>query len=224
METKLFLVPTPIGNMGDITIRGLEILKSVDLILAEDTRHSGKLLKHYEITTPMRSFHMHNEHKILDSLLAQLQSGLGQRMALITDAGTPGISDPGYLMAKACIGANIPFEVLPGANAFVPALIQSGLPAHNFAFEGFLPAKKGRKTSLERLSQEQRTIILYESPYKIIKTLKDIKEYWGDRQVSVSRELTKKFEETLRGTVSEMLTHFDRTAPKGEFVIVINGR
>lgn len=222
MEAKLFLVPTPIGNMGDITLRGLEVLKTVDLILAEDTRHSSKLLNHYEITTPMRSFHMHNEHKVVDSLVAQLQSG--QRMALISDAGTPGISDPGYLMAKACIEANVHFEVLPGANAFVPALVQSGLPAHSFVFEGFLPPKKGRKTTLERLATEERTIILYESPYKLIKTLTEIREYWGDRYISVSRELTKKFEETIRGTVGEVLTHFSQNGPKGEFVLVIHGR
>lgn len=222
METKLFLVPTPIGNMGDITIRSLEVLKSVDLILAEDTRHSGKLLNHYEIGTQMRSFHMHNEHKIINQLIDELKAG--KTMALITDAGTPGISDPGYLMAKACIDEGIPFEVLPGANAFVPALIQSGLPAHNFVFEGFLPQKKGRRTALERLANEERTIVLYESPYKLLKTLKDIREYWGERQVSVSRELTKKFEETVRGTVSELIVHFEDKPPKGEFVLAIGGR
>lgn len=222
METKLFLVPTPIGNLGDITIRGLEVLKSVDLILAEDTRHSGKLLNHYEIGTQMRSFHMHNEHKIINQLIDELKAG--KTMALITDAGTPGISDPGYLMAKACIDEGIPFEVLPGANAFVPALIQSGLPAHNFVFEGFLPQKKGRRTALERLANEERTIVLYESPYKLLKTLKDIREYWGERQVSVSRELTKKFEETVRGTVSELIVHFEGKPPKGEFVLAIGGR
>lgn len=221
MDAKLFLVPSPIGNLADITIRALEVLKTVDLILAEDTRHSKKLLNHYEIETGMRSFHMHNEHKIIDDLVSQLKHGT--TMALISDAGTPGISDPGYLLAKACIEHEIDFEVLPGATAFVPALILSGLPAHSFAFEGFLPVKKGRKTKFEKLASETRTMVFYESPHKLLRTLTDIKSYWGERQVAVSRELTKHFEENIRGSVSELISHFEQTAPKGEFVLVVEG-
>lgn len=221
MDAKLFLVPSPIGNLADITIRALEVLKTVDLILAEDTRHSKKLLNHYEIETGMRSFHMHNEHKIIDDLVSQLKHGT--TMALISDAGTPGISDPGYLLAKACIEHEIDFEVLPGATAFVPALILSGLPAHSFAFEGFLPVKKGRKTKFEKLASETRTMVFYESPHKLLRTLTDIKSYWGERQVAISRELTKHFEENIRGSVSELISHFEQTAPKGEFVLVVEG-
>ncbi|MBI1184169.1 16S rRNA (cytidine(1402)-2'-O)-methyltransferase [bacterium] len=221
METQLYLVPTPIGNMGDITLRALEVLKQVDLVLAEDTRQSRKLLDHYEIATPMRAFHMHNEHHVLADIVAQLQRGV--KMAMVTDAGTPGISDPGYLLSRACIDAEIDFEVLPGATAFVPAIVLSGLPAHNFVFEGFLPVKKGRKTAFERLATETRTLILYESPHKLLKTLRDIKAYWGERRVSVSRELSKKFEETLRLPVSEMIAHFEAQPPKGEFVLVVEG-
>lgn len=221
MEAKLFLIPSPIGNLGDITLRSLETLKNVDVILAEDTRHSKKLLDHYQISTPMRSFHMHNEHKVLNEIVEQLKAGT--KMGLITDAGTPGISDPGYLLAKACIDHEIEFEVLPGATAFVPAIILSGLPAHNFVFEGFLPVKKGRKTKFETLKNEPRTIVLYESPHKLIRTLKDIGLYWGERNVSVSRELTKHYEETRRGTVNELISHFEQTPPKGEFVLVVEG-
>lgn len=221
METKLYLVPTPIGNLEDITVRALTILKQVDLVLAEDTRHSKKLLDHYEITTPMRSFHMHNEHKIVDAIIDELKGG--RTMALVTDAGTPGISDPGYLLARACIQNNVDFESLPGATAFVPALVLSGMAAHAFVFEGFLPVKKGRKTAFERLAIENRTIILYESPHKLLRTLNDIKSYWGNRMMSVSRELTKKFEETRRATVEEQIAHFSTHAPKGEFVLVIEG-
>lgn len=221
LERSLYLVPTPIGNMSDMTYRSVEVLKSVDLVLAEDTRHSKYLLTHYGITTPMRSFHMHNEHKILDEMIDQLNRGV--KMALITDAGTPGISDPGFLLARACIENDIEFEVLPGATSFVPALIQSGLAAHSFAFEGFLPVKKGRKTTLEKLAKEDRTVILFESPYKLVKTLADIKLLFGDRRVSVSRELSKKFEQTIRGSISEVILHFKSNAPKGEFVIVVEG-
>ena len=221
MEAKLFLIPSPIGNLGDITVRGLETLKSVDLILAEDTRHSKKLLSHYSVETPMRSFHMHNEHKVLPEIIEQIKAG--KRMALITDAGTPGISDPGYLLARACIDHEIDFEVLPGATAFVPALIQSGLPNHNFTFEGFLPVKKGRKTKFEALKNELRTMVFYESPHKLLRTLRDIQAYWGNRQISISRELTKHFEETIRGSVDELILHFEQTPPKGEFVLVVQG-
>jgi len=221
MDAKLFLVPSPIGNLADITIRALEVLKTVDVILAEDTRHSKKLLNHYEIETGMRSFHMHNEHKIIDDLVVQLKHGT--TMALISDAGTPGISDPGYLLAKACIEHNIDFEVLPGATAFVPALILSGLPAHSFAFEGFLPVKKGRKTKFEKLALESRTMVFYESPHKLLRTLNDIKSYWGNRRVAVSRELTKHFEENIRGSVTELISHFEQTPPKGEFVLIVEG-
>ena len=221
MDTRLYLVPTPIGNLEDITFRAVNILKSVDLSLAEDTRHSKRLLDHYEIETPMRSFHMHNEHKIVDVIVEELKSG--KTMALVSDAGTPGISDPGFLLARACIKNNVDFESIPGATAFVPALVLSGLAAHSFAFEGFLPVKKGRKTAFERLATESRTIILYESPHKLIRTLNDIQTYWGDRVVSVSRELTKKFEETRRATVGEHLTYYNTHAPKGEFVLVVEG-
>lgn len=221
MDTQLFLVPSPIGNLADITLRSLKVLKSVDLVLAEDTRHSRKLLDHYEIDKSMRSFHMHNEHKVVGEIIAQLQAGT--KMALLSDAGTPGISDPGYLLAKACIEHDVAFEVLPGATAFVPALILSGLPAHNFVFEGFLPVKKGRKTKFETLATESRTMIFYESPHKLLRTLNDIKQYWGERNIGVSRELTKHFEETLRGTTSELISHFEQTPPKGEFVLVVEG-
>ena len=220
--TALYLVPTPIGNLGDLTIRSLEILKSVDLILAEDTRHSRKLLDHYDVITPMRPFHQHNEHRLVDEIADQLIQG--RRMALVSDAGTPGISDPGYLLARKCIERGIKFEVLPGATAIIPALILSGLPNHNFVYEGFMPVKKGRSTAFTRLADEARTIILYESPHKIIRTLSDILSYWGDRQVAVCRELTKKFEECRRGPVSEHLEHFESHAPKGEFVLAVEGK
>jgi 16S rRNA (cytidine1402-2'-O)-methyltransferase len=221
LDRSLYLVPTPIGNMADITYRSVEVLKRVDLILAEDTRHSKHLLDHYEVTTPMRSFHMHNEHKVLEEMIGQLNRGV--KMALISDAGTPGISDPGFLLARACIQHGIEFEVLPGATSFVPALIQSGLAAHSFAFEGFLPVKKGRKTTLERLVKEERTLILFESPYKLLKTLNDIQGFFGERRISVSRELSKKFEQTVRGTTLEVIEHFKTNPPKGEFVIVVEG-
>jgi len=220
---KLFIVPTPIGNLEDITLRAISTLKSVDLILAEDTRTSGKLLKHFEISTPMQSYHMHNEHKILDRIIEKLKSGF--EIALISDAGTPAISDPGFLLTRACVAEQISVECLPGATAFVPALVNSGLPNDRFIFEGFLPIKKGRQTRLKLLADEERTIVLYESPHKLNKTLEQICLFFGeDRQISISRELTKLFEETRRGTAKELLDHYSKAAVKGEIVIVISGR
>ena len=220
--SKLYIVPTPIGNLKDITFRAIEVLKDVDLILAEDTRTSGKLLKHYEIGTPMQSHHMHNEHKTVDNLVQKLKSGI--TIALISDAGTPAISDPGFLLTRACVEHNIEVDCLPGATAFVPALVNSGLPNEKFVFEGFLPVKKGRQTRLKSLAEESRTMIFYESPHKLIKTLGHFCEYFGDgRQVSVSRELTKLFEETIRGTAKEVLEHYINKPPKGEIVIVVGG-
>lgn len=220
---KLLIVPTPIGNLEDITLRAISTLKSVDLILAEDTRTSGKLLKHFEISTPMQSYHMHNEHKILDRIIEKLKSGF--EIALISDAGTPAISDPGFLLTRACVAEQIPVECLPGATAFVPALVNSGLPNDRFIFEGFLPIKKGRQTRLKLLAEEERTIVLYESPHKLNKTLEQICLFFGkDRQISISRELTKLFEETRRGTAKELLDHYSKAAIKGEIVIVISGR
>lgn len=221
-NSKLYLVPTPIGNLEDITLRAIRILKEVDLILAEDTRTSGKLLKHLEIMTPMMSHHMHNEHKTVESLVRRLQSG--ETMALISDAGTPAISDPGFLLTRACVEAGIPVDCLPGATAFVPALVNSGLPNDKFVFEGFLPVKKGRQTRLISLAEETRTIIFYESPHKLVKTLGQFVEFFGpDRQVSVSREITKLHEETIRGTVTEVLAHYTKKPPKGEIVVVLAG-
>lgn len=221
--SKLFIVPTPIGNLKDITFRAIEVLKEVDLILAEDTRTSGKLLKHYEINTPTQSHHMHNEHRTIDRLIQRLKSGM--IFALISDAGTPAISDPGFLLTRACIENNIEVECLPGATAFVPALVNSGLPNDKFVFEGFLPVKKGRQTRFKLLAEETRTMIFYESPHKLIKTLTHFCEYFGeDRQVSVSRELTKLYEETIRGTAKEVLNHYTNKPPKGEIVIVVAGK
>ncbi len=224
MEPKLYIVPTPIGNLKDMTFRAVEVLKTVDLILAEDTRTSGKLLKHFEIETPQRSYHKFNEHKIVDQLITQLKNGTV--MALISDAGTPAISDPGYLIVHKAIAEGISVETLPGATAFVPALVNSGLPAERFVFEGFLPVKKGRKTRLESLQSETRTMIFYESPHKLLKTLKDFANYFGtDRQVSVSREISKIYEETIRGNMSEVLKTFEeKPSIKGEFVIVVQGQ
>ena len=220
---KLYIVPTPIGNLEDITLRAITVLKSVDLILAEDTRTSGKLLKHFEIGTQMHSHHMHNEHKTVQGIIQKLKSGT--TIALISDAGTPAISDPGFLLTRACAENNIPVDCLPGATAFVPALVNSGLPNDKFVFEGFLPVKKGRQTRLLLLAEEPRTIILYESPHKLIKTLSQICEYFGqERQVSVSRELTKLFEETQRGTAKSILEHYTNRPPKGEIVIIIAGK
>ena len=220
---KLYIVPTQIGNLEDITLRAIKVLKEVDLILAEDTRTSGKLLKHFEISTQMQSHHMHNEHKTVDAIIQKLKSGIS--IALISDAGTPAISDPGFLLIRACVEHNIEVDCLPGATAFVPAVVNSGLPNDKFVFEGFLPVKKGRQTILKLLSEETRTIIFYESPHKLVKTLTNFCEYFGEnRQVSVSRELTKLYEETIRGTVKEVLEHYTNKPPKGEIVIVVAGR
>ena len=221
--SKLFLVPTPIGNLEDITFRSVRILNEVDLILAEDTRTSGKLLKYFDIKTPMKSFHMHNEHKVLDKMIDKLKQRI--KIALISDAGTPGISDPGFLLVRACVEEGIETECLPGATALIPAIVQSGFPTDRFIFEGFLPPKKGRQTRLKQWSEETRTIVFYESPHKIVKTLSQLQEFvGGDRRLSVSRELSKKFEETVRGTVNELVLHFTNKAPKGEFVIVLEGK
>lgn len=218
----LFLVPTPIGNLQDITLRALETLKSVNLILAEDTRTSGKLLKHFEITTPMLSHHMHNEHKMVEQLTKRMAAG--EQFALISDAGTPAISDPGFLLVRECIKNNVEVQCLPGATAFVPALVSSGLPNEKFVFEGFLPVKKGRQTRLKLLKDETRTLVFYESPHKLLKTLGDFKEYFGEeRLLSASREISKKFEEHVRGTVAEVIEHFTTKPPKGEFVLVVQG-
>jgi 16S rRNA (cytidine1402-2'-O)-methyltransferase len=219
---KLFIVPTPIGNLQDMTFRAINVLKSVDLILAEDTRVSGKLLKHFEINTKMQSYHMHNEHKILKSIVDKLKSGI--EIALISDAGTPAISDPGFLLTRACVDEGIAIECLPGATAFVPALVNSGLPNDRFVFEGFLPIKKGRQTRLKLLAQETRTIVIYVSPHKLNKTLEEIVMYFGsDRQISVSRELSKIYEETLRGTAQSILEYYNSKQVKGELVLIISG-
>ena len=221
--SKLYLVPTPIGNLKDITFRAVEVLQEVDLILAEDTRTSGKLLKHFEITTQMHSHHMHNEHKTTAAIVARIKSG--QSVALISDAGTPAISDPGFLLTRACVEAGIEVDCLPGATAFVPALVNSGLPNDKFVFEGFLPPKKGRQTRLKILDQETRTIIFYESPHKLLKTLSQIIEYFGeDRPVSVSREISKLHEQTIRGTAQEVLSVFEAKAPKGEIVLIVGAK
>ena len=221
--SKLYLVPTPIGNLKDMTLRAVEVLKTVDLILAEDTRTSGKLLKHFEVSTPMQSHHMHNEHKSIDGILQKLKSGLV--LALISDAGTPAISDPGFLLTRACIENKIEVECLPGPTAFVPALVNSGLPNDKFVFEGFLPVKKGRQTRLMLLAEETRTMIFYESPHKLLKTLRQFCEYFGEeRPLSVSRELTKLYEETIRGTAKEVLNHYENSPPKGEIVICVGGK
>lgn len=218
----LYLVPTPIGNLQDITLRALEVLKQVDLVLAEDTRTSSRLLNHYSIQKPLTPFHQHNEHQVLQHLVDQLQGG--KTMALVTDAGTPGISDPGFLLVRECIRQNIKVECLPGATAFVPALVNSGLPSGRFCFEGFLPLKKGRHTLLTRLATEDRTIIFYESPVRLVKTLEDLCTYFGEkRNCSVSRELTKMFEENARGTLGEMAQHFKNKTVRGEIVIVVQG-
>lgn len=221
-EGKLIIVPGPIGNLKDITLRALEVLKTADLILAEDTRTSGVLLKHYEIKNQLKSYHNFNEHKQVDFLVDQLRSG--KQIAMLSDAGTPGISDPGYLLIRACVERQITIEALPGATAFVPALLLSGFPCDRFVFEGFLPHKKGRNKRLTALKEEERTIIFYESPHRLLKLLKEIDEILGsDRQVSISREITKLYEETLRGTPKELMNHFEKGKVKGEFVVVIKG-
>lgn len=219
---KLFIVPTPIGNLEDITLRAINTLKGVDLILAEDTRTSSVLLNHLEIKKPLTSFHKFNEHATVEHIASKIEAGLS--VALISDAGTPGISDPGFLLVRNCISRQIEVETLPGATAFVPALINSGFPCDKFCFEGFLPQKKGRQTIMRRLSTEPRTIVLYESPHRVLKTLALINEtFTHNPQVSISREISKKFEQTLRGTALELISHFEAKAPKGEFVIVIEG-
>ena len=220
---KLFIVPTPIGNLEDITFRAVRVLKEVDLILAEDTRTSGKLLHHYSIDTPMQSHHMHNEHKMVEPIIGRLKAG--ENLALISDAGTPAISDPGFLLTRACVQNNIEVDCLPGATAFVPALVNSGLPNDKFVFEGFLPVKKGRQTRLSLLAEEGRTIIFYESPHKLIKTLTQFITFFGpERQISVSREISKMYEETTRGTVEQVLAHYTQNPPKGEIVMVLAGK
>lgn len=218
----LYLVPTPLGNLKDITLRALEVLKEVDLILCEDTRTSRKLLDHYQIQQPLSAYHQHNEHKVTAHLVEQMQGG--KKMALITDAGTPGISDPGFLLVRACIQQGVEVSCLPGATAFVPALVNSGLPAHSFCFEGFLPLKKGRQTQFKKLAAESRTMIFYESPLRLVKTLREMSAYWGEgRQASVSRELSKLYEETRRGTLQELYTYFQEHPPRGEIVLVVAG-
>ena len=219
----LYIVPTPIGNLGDFTFRAVAVLKDVDLILAEDTRTSGVLLKHYEISKPLQSYHQHNEHQITERLVQQMKAGA--KMALLTDAGTPGISDPAFFIIRASIQEQIKVECLPGATALIPALVNSGLPTDSFCFEGFLPLKKGRHTMLTALAEENRTIVLYESPMRLLKTLQQLMEYFGEeRPCSVSRELTKKFEENARGTLKEVFEHFEKKGVKGEIVIVIAGK
>jgi 16S rRNA (cytidine1402-2'-O)-methyltransferase len=221
--SKLYIVPTPIGNLEDMTFRAIRILKEVDLILAEDTRTSGKLLKHFEIGTHMHSHHMHNEHKTVENLISRLKAG--ETIALISDAGTPAISDPGFLLTRACVENNITVECLPGATAFVPALVNSGLPNDKFIFEGFLPEKKGRQTRFLALAEETRTMIFYVSPHKLVKTLVEFVQYFGeDRPVCVCRELSKLHEENVRGNAKEVLLHFEKTAPRGEIVVVVGGK
>lgn len=221
-KANLFLVPTPIGNLEDITLRALKVLNEVDVILAEDTRTSGKLLKHHDIRKPLQSYHIFNEHKAAEKLVERMVAG--ETFALISDAGTPAISDPGFLLVREAIKENLVVNCLPGATAFVPALVNSGLPSDKFTFEGFLPHKKGRQTRLKKLAEEERTIILYESPHRLIKSLEQLKEFLGDRQASVSRELTKMYEETVRGSLSELITHFTEKGVKGEFVVVVEGK
>jgi 16S rRNA (cytidine1402-2'-O)-methyltransferase len=220
---KLYLVPTPIGNLDDMTFRAVKVLQEADIILAEDTRNSGKLLKHFDIATPMQSHHMHNEHKTVDYWVKRIQAG--ETVALISDAGTPAISDPGFLLTRACVEHGIEVDCLPGATAFVPALVNSGLPNDRFIFEGFLPEKKGRQTRYLQLAEETRTMILYVSPHKLVKTLGEFVQYFGfDRPVSISREITKLHEETIRGTAEEVLKHYETKPPKGEIVAVVAGK
>lgn len=220
-KINLYLVPTPIGNLDDITLRAIKVLNEVDVILAEDTRTSGKLLKHHNISKPLQSYHIFNEHQAAAKLVERMNAG--ETFALISDAGTPSISDPGFLLVRETIAAGLEVNCLPGATAFVPALVNSGLPSDKFVFEGFLPHKKGRQTRLKKLAEEERTIILYESPHRLIKSLEQLKEFLGDRQASVSREISKMFEETVRGTFSELIEHFNKNGVKGEFVVVIGG-
>ena len=221
--SKLYLIPTPIGNLEDITLRGVRLLKEVDVVLAEDTRVAKKLFSQYNISTYLATFHMHNEHKVLGKWIARLKGG--ESIGLISDAGTPGISDPGFLLVRECIKQGIAVDCLPGATAFVPALINSGLPSEKFIFEGFLPVRKGRLTRLKVLAKEERTMIFYESPHRITKTLTQFCKYLGEeRIVSISREISKMFEETKRGTMFEALQYFEEKKPKGEFVIIVAGK
>ena len=221
--SKLYIIPTPIGNLEDITLRALRLLNDVDLVLAEDTRTSKKLFSHYGIQTPLESFHMYNEHKVLAKSIDRIKSG--EIFALISDAGTPAISDPGFLLVRECVKNKIEVDCLPGATAFVPALVNSGLPNEKFVFEGFLPVKKGRQKRLKLLVDESRTMVFYESPHRVIKTISQFAEYFGEeRKASVSREISKMFEETIRGTISELLVHFGTKKPKGEFVIIVEGK
>jgi 16S rRNA (cytidine1402-2'-O)-methyltransferase len=220
---KFYLVPTPVGNLEDMTFRAIRILKEVDLILAEDTRTTGFLLKHFEIQNKMQSHHKFNEHKTAELIVSRIQAG--ESIALVSDAGTPGISDPGFLLVRECVKQGIAVECLPGATAFVPALVNSGLPMERFCFEGFLPQKKGRKTKMEELADEMRTIVLYESPFRVLKTLTQLAEFLGEeRLASVSREISKLHEETIRGTLKELISHFSVNEPRGEFVLVIAGK
>lgn len=219
---KITLVPTPVGNLEDITLRALRVLREADLILAEDTRTSSVLLKHFDLTKPLQSYHKFNEHKVLERIMDLVQTG--KSIALISDAGTPGISDPGFLVVRECVRRGIEVETLPGPTAFVPALVNSGLPCDRFVFEGFLPQKKGRTTRLNLLKNEIRTLVFYESPFKIVRTLKDFCDTFGDqRQAAVCREISKKFEDTQRGTLGELTVHFEINAPKGEFVLIVAG-
>lgn len=220
---KLILVPTPIGNLDDITLRGLKVLQSVDAILAEDTRQTSKLLKHFEISKPLWSYHAHNEHKQIDHLISELSGG--KLLALVSDAGTPAISDPGFLLVRACLLAQIPVECLPGATAFVPALVKSGLPSDAFVFLGFLPEKKGRQTAFKKLCEIEYTMIFYESPHRLLKTLNQLSEYLGsDRMASVSRELTKIYEETVNGSLEFLIEYYSKNPVKGEFVLIVDGK
>jgi len=219
IDPQLYIIPTPIGNLEDITLRALRILKEVDYVLAEDTRTSGKLFKHYEIQTSLKPFHQHNEHRVLEDILEDLKGG--KTLALISDAGTPAISDPGFLLVRECLKEKIKVSTLPGATAFVPALVNSGFPLNEFVFEGFLPHKKGRQTKLNVLKEEKRTVVLYESPHRILKTINQLAERIGERRICVSRELSKVYEENLIGTCPELLLHFEEKPPKGEIVIII---
>jgi 16S rRNA (cytidine1402-2'-O)-methyltransferase len=220
--SKLYLVPTPIGNLKDITYRAVEVLRSVDLILAEDTRHTARLLQHYDIKTPLQSHHKFNEHKTVEAVCNKISGG--QTIALVSDAGTPGISDPGYLLVRSCIDREIDVETLPGPTAFVPALVNSGLPSDRFCFEGFLPQKKGRQKKFQSLVDEERTMIFYESPYRLTKTLEQLIEYFGaEREACVSREISKIYEENRRGPLTDLLEHYKNTPPKGEIVLIVAG-
>lgn len=222
-DIRLYLVPSPIGNLGDITYRAVEVLRSVDAILCEDTRTSSVLLNHYNIHKPLYPHHQHNEHKTLEKVLEEMKAG--KTLALLTDAGTPAISDPGFLLVRECVREGIELECLPGASAVLPALVQSGLPASSFCFEGFPPQKKGRQTFFKKLAEEERTIILYESPHRLVKTLREMAEHLGtERPAAVCRELTKLFEETRRGTLAELAAHYEATPPKGEIVVVVGGK